>query len=295
MPGPFPPESSPSRVGFGADLASAARALLSQPSVPLVSLALMLLVCGDSRSGHDSDVRSVVGIASMFFLAGWYGVERVFFQRHLQGRPVPLPHLLRLVKPFLGRFLMLAFWFGITFLAVFFSLARVIGMDFLDPDPIPLSLQVDMAAVVIAMDFALTFVTPALAYTTRSAWRALGIGFAMIGQTWPRSALYVLCPPLALSLLNYIVPVGGAVLHFILTSVLLLISLLAKGAIAAFYLRERGSYSEDGAAYRLSRTWRLLRSPPRSRVRRPRRLGLTVRRPVLFRVPAVPVWRRSVL
>src|SRR5438093_698079 len=129
MPGPFPPDSSPSRVGFGADLASAARALLSQPSVPLVSLALMLLVCGDSRSGHDSDVRSVVGIASMFFLAGWYGVERVFFQRHLQGRPVPLPHLLRL--------------------------------------------------------------------------------------------------------LNYIVPVGGAVLHFILTSVLLLISLLAKGAIEA--------------------------------------------------------------
>src|SRR6266566_3210620 len=93
MGGPFPPESTPSRVGFRADLASAAGALISQPSVPLVSLAVMLLVCGDSRSGHDSDVRSVVGIASMFFLAGWYGVERVFFQRHLQGRPVPpRPH-----------------------------------------------------------------------------------------------------------------------------------------------------------------------------------------------------------
>jgi len=250
MPGPLPPDSSPSRVGFGADLASAAQALLSQPSVPLVSLALMLLVCGDSRSGHDSDVRSVVGIASMFFLAGWYGVERVFFQRHLQGRPVPLPHLLRLVKPFLGRFLMLGFWFGITFLAVFFSLARVMGIDFNDSGaPMPLSLQVGMAAVVVAMDFALTLVTPALAYTTRSAWRALGIGFAMIGQTWPRSALYVLCPPLALSLLNYIFPVGGAVLRFVLTSVCVLVGLLAKGAIAAFYLRERGSYSEDGTAY----------------------------------------------
>src|SRR5213083_2773767 len=104
---PFPPESSPSRVGFGADLASAARALVSQPSVPLVSLAVMLLVCGDSRSGRDSDVRRVVVIASMFFLAGWYGVERVFFQWHLWGRPVLLPHLLRLVKSFLGRFVML--------------------------------------------------------------------------------------------------------------------------------------------------------------------------------------------
>src|SRR5438128_653805 len=164
MGGPFPPESTPSRVGFRADLASAAQALLSQPSVSLVSLAVMLLVCGDSRSGHDSDVRSDVRIASMFFLAGWYGVERVFFQRHLQGRPGPLPHLLRLVKPFLGRFLMLGFWFGITFLAVFFSLARVMGIDFNDSGaPMPPSLHVGMAAVVVAMDCALPVVPPALA------------------------------------------------------------------------------------------------------------------------------------
>jgi len=103
-------------------------------------------------------------------------------------------------------------------------------------------------AVAIAMDFALTFVTPALAFTTRSAWRAVGIGLAMIRQTWPRSALYVLCPPLALNLLSYICPVG-VVLRFILTSVFVFVGLLAKGAIAGFYLRERGSYSEDGAAY----------------------------------------------
>src|SRR5947199_2861264 len=96
-----------------------------------------------------------------------------------------------------------------------------------------------------------TFVTPALAYTTRSAVRSVGIGFAMIGQTWPRSALYVLCPPLALNLLNYIFPVGGLALQLLLTSVVTLVGLLAKGAIAAFYLRERGSYSEDGAAYRV--------------------------------------------
>ncbi len=101
----------------------------------------------------------------------------------------------------------------------------------------------------LAPGAALTFVTPALAFTTRSAWRALGIGLAMIRQTWPRSALYVLCPPLALSVMNYIFPSGGVVFHFILTAVLTLVGLVAKGAIAVFYLRERGSYSEDGAAY----------------------------------------------
>ena len=247
MDEPPRPESQLARVGLGADLASAARALLSQPSVPLVSVAGMLLL-GALSTHRELWIGDAVWLALLLFLPGWCGAERVFFQRHLQGRPVLLPHFLRLVKPFLGRFLMLGFWCGITCMAVFFSLARVIGIDFQEPG-IPLSLQVDMAAVVIAMDFALTFATAALAYTTRSAWHAVGIGVAMIRQTWPRSALYVLCPPLALNLLNCISPVGGRVLQLTITFVVTLAGLLAKGAIAAFYLRERGSYSQDGAAY----------------------------------------------
>ena len=72
---------------------------------------------------------------------------------------------------------------------------------------------------------------------------------AMIRQTWPRSALYVLCPPLALNLLHMIHPISGRTVGLAISSVLVVVSLLAKGAIAAFYLRERGSYSDDGAAY----------------------------------------------
>jgi len=78
----------------------------------------------------------------------------------------------------------------------------------------------------------------------------------MIRQTWPRCALYVLCPPLALNVLHFIYPTSNVGLQLALTVLLVLVSLLAKGAIAAFYLRERGSYSDDGAAtspLRLSR------------------------------------------
>ncbi len=106
-----------------------------------------------------------------------------------------------------------------------------------------------MIVFFVAMDFALTFVTPALAYTTRSALRALGMGLVMIRQAWPRCALYVLCPPLALNLLHLVYPVGSVTVGLAISSVLVVVSLLAKGAIAAFYLRERGSYSDDGAAY----------------------------------------------
>ncbi len=101
--------------------------------------------------------------------------------------------------------------------------------------------------LLVSMDFALTFVTPALAYTTRSAVRALRIGLAMIRQTWPRCAFYVLCPPLAVNILSVVYPVSIPGARLVLDVVLALAWLLAKGAIAAFYLRERGSFSDDGA------------------------------------------------
>src|SRR5437773_2026602 len=217
MPGPFPPESSPSRVGFGADLASAAQALLSQPSVPLVSLAVMLLLQAlpNDRTGVARFVFACANFVLDLFFLGWCGAQRVFFQRHFQSTPVTLRHLLRLVAPFVGRFFVLEFLAVITLMALFSLLAHVLSIEVQDRltwANISVSRKLFMMlfiSAVIGGDFALTFVTPALAYTTRSAVRAVRIGFAMIRQTWPRSALYVLCPPLALSLLNYIFPVGG--------------------------------------------------------------------------------------
>src|SRR3989449_4531152 len=251
--GPFPLESTSSRIGFGADLASAAQALISQPSVPLVSLAVWLLpdgVIAWTFPGHHSLVLSLLGLAIMlatlFFQLGWYGAERVFFQRRLRDEPVAGRHPLGLVGPFIGRFFAAGLPFGIVLSGFYFTAFRVhrpVG------GPMPGRFHVGAGLWLLGMDFALTFVTPALAYTTRSALRAMGIGFAMIRQTWPRSALYVLCPPLALNLLQVIHPVSGHTVGLAISSVLVLISLLAKGAIAAFYLRERGSYSDDGAAY----------------------------------------------
>ena len=87
--------------------------------------------------------------------------------------------------------------FGIVFIAFFFALASGLGIDIAHlPDTgaqFPLSFQVSFAALAIVMDFALTFVTPALAYTTRSVVRAWDIGLAMIRQTWPRSGAATCC------------------------------------------------------------------------------------------------------
>ncbi len=252
MGAPFPPESNSSQLGFGADLGSAARALVSQPSVPLVSLAAGLLPSLSilSTSKHHSGVLSFInGLLDvvLFFQLGWYGAERVFFQRHFTGKPVTVRHLLRLVRPFMGRFFAAGLPFGIVlsaFCVFIFSVHRPVkGL------PLPGWFYLGAGLLGVAMDFALTFVTPALAYTTRSAVRALGLGFGMIRQTWPRCTLYVLCPPLALNLMHMVYPVSNVPVNLVISSVLVFVSLLAKGAIAAFYLRERGTHSEDGAAY----------------------------------------------
>jgi hypothetical protein len=98
---------------------------------------------------------------------------------------------------------------------------------------------IDMVAVLIPVDIALTFVTSALVFSTRSAREALRIGFKMIRRTWPRSGLYVLCPPMALNMLNAIYPTHIAPVRIATTVGLALLALLAKGATAAFYLREQ--------------------------------------------------------
>src|SRR2546428_5802714 len=131
MGGPFPPDSSPSRVGFGADLASAARALISQPSVPLVSVAatLLLQALPNDRTGVARFVFASANFVLDLFLLGWCGAQRVLFQRHFQSTPVSLRHLLRLVAPFVGRFFVLEFLSVITLMALFSPLARVLSIE----------------------------------------------------------------------------------------------------------------------------------------------------------------------
>jgi len=245
-------EAQAQRAEFWTDLASAARALRRQPSVPLVSVVAWLLpaILILSTSGRHSAVLGLAGflgyLASLFFLLGWYGAERVFFQRHLDGKPVTLRHLLNLVKQFMGRFFVLGLPFGIVFAAFFAAAFKVHPPR---GGPMPAWFPLTLCVLLVPMDFALTFVTSALAYTTRSAVRALGIGFGMIRQTWPRCALYVLCPPLALNILHLLHPVTHVGMRLALSAALAFVGLVTKGAIAAFYLRERGSYSDDGAAY----------------------------------------------
>jgi hypothetical protein len=101
----------------------------------------------------------------------------------------------------------------------------------------------------ITIDLLMTFVTPALAFSTYRARTAIRIGVSMIAQHWPATIGYILVPPLAIlvvtSLFGTELSIAASVAVTILT---LWVSLWFKGATARFYLRHR-DVGENGAAF----------------------------------------------
>jgi hypothetical protein len=234
-----------------ADLVWAWRALRAQPSVALVSLAaaglqpLAWRLGAMARHPIAIALTTAIALASLAIAFGWYGAERTFFQSRRQNRAVTLQDLLALVPGFCGRFAALALLTGLPLFVLLYLIGFVFGTD---PDGTLWLLPLANWAVLLALDARLTFVTPALAYTTRSVREAMDIGSTMIRATWPRSALYVLCPALAVKLRLALSPIGISWIGIAALVALVPLELVAKGAIAAFYLRERGGSANAATA-----------------------------------------------
>jgi hypothetical protein len=228
---------------FVADFVWAARAVLSQPSIAVVSIVLWclpivlrLLVPRD---------RSIMILGSLLFLVlfclGWLGAEREFFRSRREGKVVELRDLLMAVPDYIGPFLRLGVRVGIVAFPIWLGVGFILGR--FDPAASAAShtaaRRISLIVVMVPVDLALTFVPSALVFSTRSSGEALRIGLGLIRRTWPRSGLYVLCPPLALNMLNSIYPTHITAVRLASAAGLAVLALLAKGATAAFYLRER--------------------------------------------------------
>jgi hypothetical protein len=95
----------------------------------------------------------------------------------------------------------------------------------------------------------MTFVTPALAFSTRQVSEALSIGWRTLWDGWPATAPYAVVAPLVLigvgQVFSRTLGAGGSIG---LTLLGLLLALLFKGSTAAYYLREH-DVGDDGAAF----------------------------------------------
>jgi hypothetical protein len=100
------------------------------------------------------------------------------------------------------------------------------------------------------MDALLTFVVPALVYSTDSALAAFAAGVRFVGFAWPGSMLYVLMPGLTMRVISSILPSSdtpGAV-DTLVAVMSGLLAFATRGIVAPFYLRHLERVAGDGAA-----------------------------------------------
>jgi hypothetical protein len=231
-------ERGPGRGGFRVDLAEAFRAWRSAPALPVVSA----LVWGVPSIGITSDWYALAVAPLVLLLPGWAGAERVWYLRAFEGAPFPARTARRLTLAFLGRYLVLGLVAFLPVALVATAVASTSGDT---------ALLVGVLTVgTLVVDVALTFVTPALAFSTRSVREALRRGIATIWESWPASAPYVLVPPLAVQVVARSLAgrEGGWTLAAASVFLPVLMTSLFRGATARFHLR-RHPAGLDGAAF----------------------------------------------
>jgi hypothetical protein len=213
---------------FGADLRQAIAVWPRQPLLPIISMLWWTLPV--DVSGNDA-LLIALGIVMILFL-GWPGTEREWYRRAFAGEILHPSEIWPTNRRFFGPFLRL----GLLLLPVVFPLMIVYIVWY---ESAPVVSLFALLVLFFILDVALTFVTPALTFTTSSAKGALSVGLAMLRAHWPASAPYVLTPALifilgAQTLLAPMVGQGGVLAATALAG---LLSLALKGATVAFYLR----------------------------------------------------------
>jgi hypothetical protein len=246
---------------FFGDLRLALAAWITDPRLPLLTVVLVFVTATPALvfpiNVYLGQAAVLVLLPVSLFLTGFYGTQRIWYLRIFRGGRLSTGELWSITWKLLPRYLVLGVLCGIPYLIFGFAMVAV-GIVFSVSFPAVLrgsgnaiAHAVVLAAFFVAVDLALTFVTPALAYTTSNPTEAVRIGLRMIRRTWPHAALYVLFPPLAFQLGAYLpralelAPRGVILAVIVIAGVA---NLAAKGATAAFYLR-RAEVPDDGALH----------------------------------------------
>jgi hypothetical protein len=236
----------PADAQFIEDIARAFSVWRSVPALPLITVTFAVCAAWSTSwwTGHV-----VAAIVSIVFL-GWVGSERLWYLRAFTGRRLSVRAALSVSFSYWPRLLCLGLLVGVVTIPL--SIPITIAAVSAGTDGSARHAQLGVgwliysAALSLLIDFTLTFVTPALIYTSGRARDALTIGLGLLRQTWPHAAPYVLIPPLAVVILGRLSqgPVGAIGAAVIVVSYAL--NLLAKGATACYYLRLVAPVGPDG-------------------------------------------------
>ena len=227
---------------FRSDLKWSFRCWAAGPGFVLFNMAVLVLL-------RLADEVSFI-LNFIAFLALVPVPQRVYYLRRFEGRAFSIKEMPNLIRRGSGRFFGLAFLIGIPVGVVIAILGYAEGAVHLsrhDSNPaFPFRMVISILVVTFLLDALLTFVTPALAFTTGSANQAFKIGLNMLRGTWPNSMWYVLSPGLTFSAIVLVVPASSSNLAIgILVS--LVSGMLAfgfRGAVVPYYLRHIGTVAD---------------------------------------------------
>ena len=188
--------TSPTWTEFKADLRASLRAWRVAPLLPLTSVALFL-------TSYLPDPWWWLGLPAFLFAMGWLGSERIWYLRIYRNEAISPRDLWHMTWAFFWRFVRLG-----LIAAILWSPVLILGFRNIanDPDNAEKAFStpavwVASALLTVVLDFALTFVTPALAFSTRRVNEAVRHGLRMLRDHWPQMAWYALVPPLAVVLM----------------------------------------------------------------------------------------------
>jgi hypothetical protein len=210
-------------ASFRADLLASLGVWRRFPALPIISVVLFTIpVIVPAR-----DPLSLLLLPITLFSVGWVGTQRIWYLRAFRGESISRHELWELTSRFFWPFVRLGL---LTVLPV----APIVWIELGHP----LLGSALIAGLSLAIDFALTFVAPWVAYQTPLIRQALVQGLRDVRRLWPRDRLYVLVPPFALLLVFRLISgETGSSASIAGTAASALLGLWFKGAVARFFLR----------------------------------------------------------
>jgi hypothetical protein len=217
---------------FARDLRWSVRAWTVDPRLPVaafsvatVEIVWLATLRSDSAS---AEVVSLASFAALVWLAGFRGVERVWYDRIGLGWRFSWSDIRKCNGDLRSRFIRL----GILVIIP-------VGLAVTPLKHAPAGVRYGVTgAVWFMVDALLTFVTVQLALITSSVREAIAGGLSVLRRTWPSCALYVLLPPLGLQLLIETGAGFGTASRAAAAVVVAPIALACRGATVRYYDRE---------------------------------------------------------
>ena len=222
---------------------------------PLLPLLILLSALVTVAAGSDEPGVLFPATLLGLLLVGWPGAQRLWYLRLWTGRTLTPAEAARATLRCFGRFFVLGLVVGLSaaVLAIPAIVAVVLAADFgpdgapTFPEGVPGWALVYIALLSVAGYALLTFVTPALVYSSKRVSEAIPIGLRLLRRSWPRTAAYVLVPAVLASAPTLLMDDVLAQPSAALTVLGALVAALGRGATAAYYVRCVPGAGPDGA------------------------------------------------